>query len=191
MLQISDKLISLDVIEKKFKCDLSKCKGACCLYGDSGAPLEEQEKKDLKKYFSKISVYLPKEHIKTLKKEGLYYKDSDGDWVTTLYNGKQCAFSFIENGIYYCAIEKAFINKKIPIQKPISCHLYPVRINKYPTFKAVNFDHWEICKPALENGENENIYLFEFLKEPFEKEFGKEWYQELANAASKYLSQKK
>jgi len=190
MLQVQDKLISLDVIETAFKCDLNKCKGACCLHGDSGAPLEEEEKKILNKIFPKVKPYLSKEHLKTLTKEGLYYKDKEGDWVTTLYKGKQCAFSVIENDIYYCAIEKAFMDKKIDFRKPISCHLYPIRIKKYDGFEAVNFDDWKICKPALLNGKNNNLPLFRFLKESLIKKYGESWYKELEETVNEYKSQK-
>ena len=125
MLQIGNTLISLDIIEQKFKCNLNICKGACCLHGDSGAPLEENEKEILRNVFSKIKSYLPKKNFHVLKKSGLYYKDKEGDWVTTLVDGKQCAYSFLENGIYLCAIEKAYLDKKIGFKKPLSCHLYP------------------------------------------------------------------
>ncbi|MFC2136876.1 DUF3109 family protein [Bacteroidota bacterium] len=189
MLQIQDKLISLDIIEKKFKCNLEKCKGACCLHGDSGAPLEEVEKKILNKIFPKIKSYLSKENLKTLKKEGLYYKDKEGDWVTTLHNGKQCAFSVIENDIYFCSIEKAFFDKKIDFRKPVSCHLYPVRIKKYDTFEAINYDDWVICDPAKTEGNNENIRLYEFIKEALVRKYGNSWYDEFHKASVEYLKQ--
>ncbi len=190
MLQIQDKLISLDVIEKKFKCNLEKCKGACCLHGDSGAPLEEEEKKILNKVFPKIKPYLSSENLKVLKKEGLFYKDKDGDWVTTLYNGKQCAFSIIDNDIYFCAIEKAYLDNKINFRKPISCHLYPIRIKKYDTFEAINYDDWEICKPAKYEGINANLYLFQFLKEALIRKYGEGWFNELEIIFEEYISQK-
>ena len=191
MLQIDNTLISLDLIEQKFKCDLKKCKGACCLHGDSGAPLEEDEKKALKEIFPKIKSYLPKKNLHSLKKEGLYYKDKEGDWVTTLVDGKQCAYSFLENDIYYCAIEKAYINNKINFRKPLSCHLYPVRTKNYTDFTAINYEEWEICKPAIIQGKEEGLILFEFLKIPLIKKFGIKWYDELKNAAKDYLNSKK
>lgn len=187
MLQIQDKLISLDVIEKKFKCDLNKCKGACCLHGDSGAPLEENEKEMLQKVFPEVASYLPKEQLKTLKKKGLFYKDQEGDWVTTLHNGAQCAYTVMENDVYFCSIEKAFFDGKIDFRKPISCHLYPIRTKKYSDFEAMNYDVWDICKPAVEKGKLENIAVFEYLKEPLIRKYGKDWYDEFSGAANEYL----
>lgn len=186
MLQIKDTLISLDIFDQKFKCNLNKCKGACCLHGDSGAPLEEEEKKILKKIFKKIKPYLSENSLKSFKKEGLFYKDKEGDWVTTLVDGKQCAYSIEENGIYLCAIEKAYFDKKIEFQKPISCHLYPVRIKKYTEFTAINYDDWDICKSAKLQGSEEDVSLYQFLKEPLIRKFGKEWYKELDMAAQEY-----
>ena len=191
MLQIDNTIISLDIIEQKFKCNLEKCYGACCLHGDSGAPLEEEEKQILKKIFSKIKPYLPEKNLRILKKEGLFYKDQEGDWVTTLIEGKQCAFSLQVNNIYFCSIEKAYIERKIDFQKPLSCHLYPIRIKEYNDFVAVNYNEWEICQPARCQGNDENIRLFEFLKDSLERKFGKEWYKKLENNANEYFKRRK
>ena len=190
MLQIKDTIVSLDIIEQKFKCNLSKCRGACCLHGDSGAPLEKEEKEIIKKIYPKIRNYLPEKNRRILKTEGLYYKDKEGDWVTTLVDGKQCAYSFQKNGIYLCSFEKAYFEKKTTFRKPLSCHLYPIRLKKYTGFIAVNYDDWDICKPAKIQGEEENISLVEFLKDPLRRKFGEDWHNELSVAGKEYLLHK-
>lgn len=187
MFQIGSNLVSLEVIEKKFRCDLGKCKGACCIHGDAGAPLEEDELAPLEESFPEVKAYLKKENIEALEKQGLYTIDADGDKVTSLLNGKECAFVVFENGIAKCAIEKAFFDGKIKFRKPVSCHLYPIRISKYSTYDAVNFHEWDICKSAIKAGERENLPVFSFLKEPLTRKYGEQWYTELSQAAREYL----
>ncbi|MEA3443256.1 MAG: DUF3109 family protein [Bacteroidota bacterium] len=183
MLQIADTLISLDIIEKKFVCDIPKCFGNCCIYGDSGAPLEKTEAKLIKKQYEKIKPYLTPEGIKAIEISGTSVIDSDGDLVTPLIEKKECAYIVFNNGIATCGIELAYENGDSSLQKPISCHLYPIRLKKYPTFTAVNYDSWDICKPALLLGQKENLPLYKYLKAPLIRKFGKAWYKELEMAA--------
>lgn len=191
MIQIDDKIISDDVVEKQFVCNLSACKGMCCVYGDSGAPLEEHEKLFLIHQYKNIHPFLTAEGKATIKKYGLFYKDSDGDWVTTLIDGKQCAFSIKQNGIYQCGIEKAYEAGKLDgnaggeevIKKPLSCHLYPVRITTYQSFEAVNYDKWEICNPACMLGNKLEVPVYRFVKEALIRKYGADWYQKLNKAA--------
>jgi hypothetical protein len=183
MLQIDDTLISLDIIEKKFACDILHCKGACCIEGDSGAPLEPEEAEKIKNDIEKIKPYLQKEGSKTIDKEGVYVIDSDGDMVTPLIDGAECAFTIFNNGIAQCGIEIAWQNGHSSLRKPISCWLYPVRINKYKSYSAVNYHKWDICKNALIKGTNENVPLYVFLKEPLIQRFDNEWYEQLKIAA--------
>lgn len=190
MLQIKNTLVSLDVIEKKFICDLSKCKGDCCVHGDYGAPLEPEELATINKYLPKIKAYLNEKALKSLTKYGTKLKDDEGSFVTPLIDKKECVYTYFENNIAKCAIEKAFINGDIDFQKPISCHLYPIRITKYPTFIAVNYHKWEICSPANENGKTLGVPVYKFLKDPLIRKFGKKWYDELELTAEVYLSQK-
>jgi len=180
MLQIEDTLISDDLIEKKFVCNLNGCKGICCVEGDSGAPLEEEERNFLDTEFEEIKSFLRLEGIEAVEKNGKYYIDSEHDYVTTLVKGKECAYAVFEkNGTASCGIEKAYLAGKSSFRKPLSCWLYPVRTKKIQNITAVNYDIWDICKPALIQGEKLGVPVFKFLKEPLIKKFGKEWYEQL------------
>ena len=179
MLQIDNTIISLDILEKNFVCDLSICKGACCVHGDSGAPLEESELEIIENIYPSVKKYLTKEGDKAIKTIGAYTIDSDGDYVTTLVNNKECAYAFFEKGIAKCSIEKAFYDGAIDFKKPISCHLYPVRIKKYKDFDGINYDINDICKSAVQLGNKTNTPLFIFLEEPLTRKYGKEWYKQL------------
>ena len=179
MIQIGKTIISLDLLESRFVCDLEKCKGECCVYGDSGAPLEEEEVDILYKIYPSVKPYLRDEGIRTIEKNGTSFIDSDGDNVTPLIEGKECAYTYYEGEIVKCAIEKAFNDNVIKFRKPISCHLYPARLIKYPEFTAVNYNRIDLCKSAIEKGMKENIQLFVFLKESLIRKFGIKWYNEL------------
>jgi hypothetical protein len=179
MIQIGKAIISLDVLESKFACDLTKCKGACCVYGESGAPLEDEEVEILDKLYPILKPYLRDDGIRTIEKTGTSLTDSDGDKVTPLIDGKECAYTYYDGDIIKCGIEKAYHENAIEFQKPISCHLFPVRLKKYPEFIAVNYTRIEFCKPAIEKGSNENVQLFVFLKNSLVRKFGNKWYEEL------------
>lgn len=184
MIQIENTIVSIDIVQKKFLCDLSKCRGMCCVHGDSGAPLEENEGQILEELYKDIKPFMRKDAIEAIEKEGsVHMIDKDGDLVTVLVNNKECAFVVFEEGIAKCSIEKAYNEGIINFRKPISCHLYPVRVKKYRDFDGVNYDKWEICKPAIQNGEENIVPLYIFLKEPLERKFGKEWYQQLIYVA--------
>ncbi|MDM8160793.1 DUF3109 family protein [Labilibaculum sp. K2S] len=183
MLQIGKAIVSLDVIEKKFICDISKCCGACCVEGDSGAPLEEEEKLIIEEIYPVIEEYLTEKGIDEIEKQGKTVIDSDGDLVTPIINNKECVYTVFENGSAQCGIEKAFFDGKINFRKPISCQLYPIRIQKYEEFDAVNYNKWDICKPARELGFKNGTPVYVFLKEPLIRKYGEEWYKELQYAA--------
>jgi len=184
MLQIKNTLISDDIIEKRFVCNLNVCKGICCVEGDSGAPLEENERKILEKEIESIKPFLRKEGIEAIDKNGLYYIDSEHDYVTTLVNKKECAYAvFEDNGTASCGIEKAYLAGKSSIRKPISCWLYPIRTKKIQNICAVNYDVWDICKSAVIHGEQLGVPVFKFLKEPLIQKFGKDWYDQLKHYA--------
>ena len=182
MIQIDDKLISFDVFEKHFCCNLSKCLGACCVYGESGAPLEPDEIEKLKKEIEQIKPYLKPSGLKAIEEQGVTIRDLDGDMVTPLINNEECAYSIEENGITFCAIEKAWLEGKVKFRKPISCHLYPIRVKQYPTFTALNYDQWTICQPARELGEKEGIPVFRFLKGALTRAYGEKFYAEMEEA---------
>ncbi|MDA3891357.1 MAG: DUF3109 family protein [Salinivirgaceae bacterium] len=180
MLQIDRALLSFDVLEKKFVCELGACKGECCVDGDSGAPLEEDETSTIEKHYSMFEKYMTPEGKKAIKKQGKWIIDSDGDKVTPLVKNKECAYTYKSNeGIVFCAIEKAFLEKEIDFQKPLSCHLYPIRITTYKDFDAVNYESNKLCIPARIQGEKLGVPLYKFVKTPLVRKYGKEWYEQL------------
>ena len=184
MLQIDNAILSFDILETKFACDIKKCKGACCILGDSGAPLENCEVDLLESLHAQIRPFMRKEGIEAVELHGTSVIDSDGDKVTPLVNNKECAYVIFEEGIAKCAIERAYESKVISFRKPISCHLYPIRITKYSSFEALNYHKWDICKPALKNGIKMDIPLYIYLEESLTRKFGNDWYQQLQlNAA--------
>jgi hypothetical protein len=181
MIQIKNTIVSQDILQQSFVCDLSKCKGACCIQGESGAPLKDEETKILENIYPLIKKYISKESQLAIKQKGVYEVDFDGEKVTPLV-GKQgrCAYVYFdENNYAKCAIEKAHAEGEINFKKPISCHLYPIRITKYPTFDAINYHKWEVCNEACKLGKELKITVADFLKEPLIREFGEEWFDEL------------
>lgn len=180
MIQIDDTIISLEVLEKEFVCNLKHCKGICCVEGDSGAPLEEEELPVLEEIYEKVKPYMRKEGVQAIAEQGKYVKDFDGEWVTPLVDGAECAYvTFEKDGMTRCAIEKAYCDGKIKYKKPISCHLYPVRLKQYKDFTAVNYDRWEICEKACKLGASLGITVAEFTREALIRKFGEEWYEQL------------
>lgn len=191
MIQIGDTIVALDVIEEKFLCDLSACKGECCVEGDSGAPLEPDEVKKLEDALPHVWDELSPQAQALIKEQGVAYKDSDGDMVTSIVNGKDCVFTYYdEKGICKCTVEKAYKEGKIGFYKPISCHLYPIRLQQYRNFLAVNYHRWRVCKAAVELGNKQGLSIYQFLKEPLIRRFGQEWYDELCLVATEYLKSK-
>lgn len=183
MIQIGDTIVSFDIFEKKFCCDLQVCKGACCIDGDSGAPLEDSEMEQIAENYEGIKPYMKPAGVAVVDEEGFGGKDLDGDLVTPLINGGECAYAIDENGSCWCAIEKAWSEGKSSFRKPISCHLYPVRIKKYPDFETVNYHKWKICRCAVTKGERETMPLYRFLKDALIARYGEEWYEQLEYAA--------
>ena len=180
MIQIENTIVSDEIADSFFCCDINTCKGECCVAGDAGAPLEEEEISILEDIVHKVKPYMSEEGIKVVERYGVFDYDVSGSFCTPLINDNECAFAiFDEKMIAHCAIEQAYNDKKIKFQKPVSCHLYPVRINKYDTFEAVNYHKWYICKCAVVNGEKKKVPLYEFLKEPLIRNYGRKWYNEL------------
>lgn len=197
MIAINHTLISEDILEKKFVCDLNACKGECCVAGDAGAPLDKKELKILNKVYPSVKPYMTKKGIEAVERYGTYVKDSDGDYTTTLVSaGAECAFViFDENKIAKCAIEQAHIDGKLneiapDWKKPISCHLYPIRITEYKEYDAVNYHSWNVCKPACECGKKLDVPVFKFLKEPLIRKYGEGWYKELEVVFAAYSKKK-
>ena len=184
MVQIGSTIISPDIFEKRFVCNPAKCKGMCCVYGESGAPLGDDEIPVLREIYPKVKPYMTAAGIAAVEQQGVYVTDFDNDKVTPLIgNSEDCAYSCTEKDVVYCAIEKAFISGETGFRKPVSCHLYPIRITKYSAFEAVNYHPWNICNDALKLGEKKGTPLYVFLKEPLIRKYGAEWYEELCIAA--------
>ncbi len=192
MLEIGKAIVSFDVLEEHFLCDLMKCKGACCVEGHSGAPLTQEEAIEIEKIFPWVEPFMTEEGKAEVELQGTSMIDSDGDLVTPLVNNCECAFTFKdERGITKCAIEKAFLEGKVTFQKPVSCHLFPIRITEYKRFDAVNYQQLDICEPARECGQAQKLPLYQFLKGPLIRKYGQDWYQDLCVAAEKLPDLKK
>ncbi len=182
MIVIDDKIVSDNVVNIEFSCDLAACHGDCCIEGDEGAPLEEEEIGILEDALDEIAPYMRAEGLKVVDDTGVFDYGAEGDYVTPLVNGNECAFVYFENDISFCAIEKAFREGKIDFIKPISCHLYPIRITEYADFIAVNYHEWPICSTALKHGKQKGIPVYKSLEEPLIRKYGEEWYLKLVKA---------
>lgn len=191
MLQIGDTLVSLDLAEVFFCCDIEKCKGECCIEGDAGAPITEEERMIIDELLPRIEDKLLPEARRVIAEEGTSYLDPDGDLVTQIVDGRNCVYTcYAPGGICQCAIECACSeNKTGGFRKPSSCALYPVRLTEYPSFIAVNYHRWKICKPAEVLGRKLGIRLYQFLEGPLTKRFGPEWYAELKMACEAYIEE--
>jgi hypothetical protein len=191
MIIIGDTLISEDLFEKEFICNLSACKGSCCIEGDSGAPVSKEEREEIEKNFEVIKPYLSEKSLHDLEKRGGFEKDEDDEWVTTCLPTGECNFvKRDENGLLNCGIEKSFLGGKSSIRKPSSCYLYPIRLLKVGDYTALNYHSWDICSAACTLGKQEKVAVYKFLKEPLISKFGEEWYTELHEVAQAYMAEK-
>ncbi len=189
MIRIGNIICSLEIVEKHFICDLNKCHGTCCVQGDSGAPLTGDESELLSREIPHLMPFLTERGKNALERFGPHMIDQEGDIVTPLVNGnEECAFAYFENGIARCAIEKAFEEGKTGFRKPLSCHLYPIRMKEYPEYITLNYDVWGICQPARDMGERQNVPVYRFVREALERRFGEEWFRELDRAAREWNS---
>lgn len=179
MIALENTIISDDLRDIFFCCDMEKCKGACCVEGDAGAPLEEKEISFLEDYIDAIKPYMMEAGIAEVKQIGVFDYDAEGKYVTTLVKGRECAFVYFEEGIARCAIEKGFQEKKIPFPKPVSCQLYPIRITSVYEGDALNYHKWPICQKALIKGHNEKTPLYQFLEGALIRKYGRTWYNKL------------
>ena len=190
MIQIEDIVVSSDILTEKFICNLEACQGECCIEGDAGAPVEKNEVAELEKVLPVVWDELSPEAQAVIKKQGVVYTDQDGDLVTSIVGNKNCVFTcYDEKGCCYCAIEKAYREGKCNFYKPISCHLYPIRIENYGPYTAVNYHRWDVCKMAVMKGGHLNLPVYRFLKEPLIRRFGEEWYTELESAVKELKEQ--
>ncbi len=191
MFQIQNTLVTLDIVERFFCCDLEKCLGACCIEGDAGAPVTEAEVGEINRVLPEIERDMLPRAIEEVRDNGIAYRDPEGELVTTLLDGRNCAFScYGPGGVCLCAIEKARREGRIDgFLKPISCSLYPLRVTEYKDFTAINYHRWEICRSAEQLGRRKGIRLYQFLKEPLIRRFGTEWYDELYANCELYLKE--
>ena len=184
MLQINDTIISFDVLQEYFQCDLASCKGICCVEGDCGAPVEESEVAELEAVLPIVWNDLSPKAQAVIKQQGVVCLDVEDEYVTSIVAGEDCVFTCYDaDGVCRCAIEKAFREGKTDFYKPVSCHLYPVRVAKYNDFRAVNYHRWSVCRVAEILGKKENIRVYQFLKDALVRKFGEEWYGHLCRAA--------
>lgn len=162
MIEIGNEIVSFDVIEECFLCDIASCKGICCVEGDSGAPLTTEEVSYLEKILPIIWGDLSDKSKKIIEQQGVAYEDEEGEMVTSIVDDKECVFAYEKEGIWKCAIEKAYREGKIDFKKPISCHLYPIRLQKFNRFTAVSYHKWDVCKEACYCGKKANFLFINF-----------------------------
>lgn len=180
MITVQNTLLSDDIAEKNFVCNLEACKGACCVKGEAGAPLENREREILDEIYPEIKSYLSEKGIAAIEANGTWVLDEEGDYTTTCVEGdKECAFTIFDGRVAKCGIEHAWKDGVIDFQKPISCHLYPIRITQYPEFDILNYDRWDICSAACTLGDEFKVPLYKFLKTALVRKYGEEWYGEL------------
>jgi Protein of unknown function (DUF3109) len=184
MLRINDTIFSFDILEKKFICNLPACLGNCCRYGDSGAPLSVAETLILDDIWSEVKPYLRPEGVAAIEEKGRSVTDSENERVTPLIGNEECAYTILKDNIFMCGIEQAWSDGKISFRKPLSCHLFPVRMKYYSDFRAVNYEELAICSDARQTGVTEGIYVYEYLKEPLIRALGEDLYKDLCLAAT-------
>jgi hypothetical protein len=183
MMKVGEVLVSDDVKTVEFVCHLEKCKGACCVEGELGAPLEEGELPVMNEIQEAVAPYLTPEGRKAIAEQGPYILDEDGDYSTPTIGGRECAYAlYDERGILKCGIEQAYLDGKVGFRKPISCHLYPIRITKKKDFEALNYHKWSICSAACAYGKSLQVQLYKFLKDPLVRKYGEDWYRQLVTA---------
>ena len=186
MFQLGKTIVSEDIIDKDFVCNLSACKGICCVEGDAGAPLDKEETSILEKIYPVVKPFLRKEGIEAIESQGTWITSDFGELETPLVNGAECAYViFDEIKTALCAIEEAYNKGLVDWKKPVSCHLYPVRVNDYSEFAAVNYNKWDICDDACSLGKELQVPVYKFVKEALIRKFGQNWYDELEKIALK------
>ncbi len=192
MFHIQDTIVSLEIIEKTFCCDLSVCKGRCCIEGDAGAPVTTEEEQQIKALLPSLLPLMRKEARDVVEQRGISYDDPTGERVLEIVDGRDCIFSRTDRqGWCYCLIERLYSEGKSPLRKPVSCALYPIRLTQYPSFTAVEYHHWDICHCARQLGKKQHLPIYRFLREPLIDRFGKEWYDELCLVADEWQKQMK
>jgi hypothetical protein len=184
LIEIDSVLVNREILQVKFACDLTKCKGACCtLESEYGAPLQEGEVAEMKKNLAAAMEYLPKAHVEEIKKKG-FYESKDGELVTRSLNNKACVLVFYEGDVAKCSLERAYFEGKSSFRKPVSCHLFPIRISDFGG-DILRYERFSECAPALENGRKENKTIVQSCKDALERKYSSEWYKMLEEASSR------
>ena len=187
MIEIDDKIVSLDLLRESFACDLGACKGACCVEGNAGAPLEMDEVDTLEEEYDNYKEYMTPEGRAEVERQGFMVVDTDGDYTTPLVGDAECAYSYCENGVTLCAVERAWAEGKTSFRKPVSCHLYPIRVVNFSNGTVgLNYHRWDICAGARLCGQRQGIPVYRSLREPIIRRFGEEFYKAL-ECAEEYL----
>lgn len=191
MIEIDDKIVSADLLRECFACDLSRCKGICCVEGNAGAPLDAEEIGELEAEYEHYKSYMTPDGVEAVERQGFAVLDEDGDLTTPLVHDAECAYACVENGVTLCAIEKAWRDGRTQFRKPISCHLYPIRLVRFANGAVgLNYHRWNVCAPARECGRKLGIPVYQALKEPILRRFGEEFYKAL-EAAEAYMKNNK
>ncbi len=190
MIQIEDKIVSTELFEEVFHCHLEECHGNCCVFGDSGAPLQEDEARLLEKHYKRIKPYISEQGRDAIEEQGTWHIDNDGDKVTPLIEGKECAYVFFREGTAFCGIEKAWEKEEISFRKPVSCHLYPIRVSKVGEMAALNYHHWPVCNPARILGKKKGLPVFRFLKDSITRVYGNKFYDEMEKVYEEWRKRK-
>jgi hypothetical protein len=186
MFQLGKTIVSEDILEKEFVCNLTACKGACCIEGEAGAPVTDSEAKILEEILPRIKPFLRQEGIEAIESQGTHITSPLGELETPLVNGRECAYvTFTAQGIASCGIEDAYNAGAADFRKPISCHLYPVRVKDYSEFAAVNYHKWPICDDACTLGKELGVPVYKFVKDALIRKFGEHWYAELEKIAAR------
>lgn len=183
MIEIDDKIVSADLLRECFACDLAHCKGICCVEGNAGAPLDADEVEVLEREYPAYKPYMTPEGVEAVERQGFMVLDDDGDRTTPLVDNAECAYAYSENGVTLCAIEKAWYAGKTAFRKPISCHLYPIRLVRFSNgTTGLNYHRWSVCAAARACGRKLGMPVYKALKEPIVRRFGQEFYKALEAA---------
>ena len=190
ILEVGCVLISSDILTERFCCDYEKCKGICCVEGDAGAPVTMDEVAGIEDALDTVWPDLSASAQSVIDKQGVAYTDKEGDLVTSIVRGKDCVFTCYDGDSCLCALEKAYRNGKTRFCKPISCALYPIREKRFSGgLVGLNYNRWAVCKMAIAKGILENLYLYQFLRDPLIRRFGEDWYQELLDTVDELKHQ--
>ena len=190
IIQVGDVLLSSDILTRHFCCDISKCKGICCVEGDAGAPVTLEEIGEIEDCLDTVWNDLSATAQAVIDKQGVAYNDKEGDLVTSIVGGRDCVFTCYDNGVCLCALEKAYREGRTAFCKPISCALYPIREKSFSGgLTGLNYNEWEVCRDAVALGESMQLHVYQFLRNPLVRRFGEEWYEELENVAKELLQE--